>query len=112
MARPTQMSVLVPTHFLGDLPTPADFKDWFRAAEDLGFASVWILDRIYSPSKVPDAMTMLAWASAVTSRIRLGTAVLLLPHRHPILLAKGGIDHRLAERGSAGFGGRSRGTGD
>ncbi len=88
MARPTQMSVLVPTHFLGDLPTPADFKNWFRAAEDLGFASVWILDRIYSPSKVPDAMTMLTWAAAVTSRVRLGTAVLLLPHRHPILLAK------------------------
>ena len=88
MARPTQMSVLVPTHFLGDLPAPADFIKWFQAAEELGFSSVWILDRIYSPSKVPDAMTMLAWASAVTSRVRLGTAVLLLPHRHPILLAK------------------------
>ena len=88
MARPTQMSVLVPTHFLGDLPAPADFIKWFQAAEELGFSSIWILDRIYSPSKVPDAMTMLAWASAVTSRVRLGTAVLLLPHRHPILLAK------------------------
>ena len=88
MARPTQMSVLVPTHYRGDLPAPADFVKWFQAVEELGFSTVWILDRIYSPSKVPDAMTMLAWASAVTTRVRLGTAVLLLPHRHPILLAK------------------------
>ena len=88
MARPTQMSVLVPTHYRGDLPAPAEFVKWFQAVEKLGFSTVWILDRIYSPSKVPDAMTMLSWASAVTTRVRLGTAVLLLPHRHPILLAK------------------------
>ena len=65
-------------------------------AEDLGFDSVWIPDHIIVPKAVEerygpvyyDAMSVLAYLAGITSRVRLGTTVLVLPYRHPIVLAK------------------------
>ena len=37
---------------------------------------------------MPDPLIMLGYLAAVTERIRLGTAMLVLPQRHPIILAK------------------------
>jgi alkanesulfonate monooxygenase SsuD/methylene tetrahydromethanopterin reductase-like flavin-dependent oxidoreductase (luciferase family) len=36
----------------------------------------------------PEPLTWLAWAAAHTSTIKLGTAVVVLPQRQPVLLAK------------------------
>lgn len=76
--------------------------------EALGFASLWVSDHVvvpwtirsrypYSPTGEfplsPDTpflepLTALAVVAGATERIRLGTSVLVLPHRHPVLLAK------------------------
>ena len=62
-------------------------------AEQLGFDSLWITDhlltalRFYRVGWTEPLMT-LAQAAAVTSRIRLGTSILVLPTRHPVILAK------------------------
>ena len=37
---------------------------------------------------MPDPLIMLSYLAAVTRKIRLGTAMLVLPQRHPIILAK------------------------
>ena len=65
-------------------------------AEELGFDDVWVSEHIivpkdggYPPSpNFWDPVLTLTWAAAVTSRVRLGTSVLVLPLRHPLPLAK------------------------
>jgi probable F420-dependent oxidoreductase len=67
-----------------------------RMAEDLGFDSVWIPDHIIVPTAVQerygpvyyDALTVLAYLAGVTTRVQLGTTVLIVPYRHPIVTAK------------------------
>ena len=79
-----------------------------RRAEALGYDSLWVSDHVVIPWAIrsrypynatgdfplsPDAdflepLTALTLAAAVTSRARLGTSVLVLPHRHPVLTAK------------------------
>lgn len=67
-----------------------------RMAEDYGFDSVWIPDHIIVPRAVQerygpvyyDAIAVLSYLAGVTSRVRLGTTVLVVPYRHPVVLAK------------------------
>ena len=62
-------------------------------AEQLGFDSLWTVDHYLQalPSyraTFLDALTTLSAVAARTERIRLGTAILVLPLRNPVLLAK------------------------
>jgi probable F420-dependent oxidoreductase len=65
-------------------------------AEELGFDDVWVSEHIIVPKNAGyppspnfwDPLLTLTWAAAVTSRVRLGTSVLVLPMRHPLPLAK------------------------
>ncbi|HLI42386.1 MAG TPA: LLM class flavin-dependent oxidoreductase [Streptosporangiaceae bacterium] len=61
-------------------------------AEDLGFASVWAWDHLFLGARRPfpflEALTTLSMVAARTSRIMLGTGILVLPIREPAVLAK------------------------
>jgi probable F420-dependent oxidoreductase len=65
-------------------------------AEALGFADVWTSEHIILPNGAPyppspsfyDPVLALTWAAAYTTRVGLGTSVLVLPMRHPLPLAK------------------------
>lgn len=67
-----------------------------QQAEQLGFADVWASEHIivpkdarYPPSPIfYDPVLTLTWAAACTSRVGLGTSILVLPMRHPLPLAK------------------------
>lgn len=66
-----------------------------RQAEDLCFADVWVADHIavpdgvlYPPSFLLESMSTLSFVAAVTSRVGLGTSVLVLPLRRPVVAAK------------------------
>jgi probable F420-dependent oxidoreductase len=68
-----------------------------RRAEELGYHSLWTFQRLMSDvdgkwgetyRSVQDPLTTLAYAAAVTSRARLGVAVVNMPFVTPILLAK------------------------
>jgi len=79
-----------------------------RLAEDLGFESLWVWEHVvlsveyepvypYDPSgrapfgaeaTLPDPLIWLTWVAAATKRIRLGTGILILPQRNPVVLAK------------------------
>src|SRR5499426_954157 len=67
-----------------------------EAAEALGFDGVWLSERHFSPPGgsthvASIGSTPLLWATAIasrTSRLRIGTAVLLLPLGHPVRLAE------------------------
>lgn len=57
-------------------------------AEELGFDSGWVGDHLSFHPPVLDAIGALCGAAGVTSRLRLGTGVLLLPLRNPVWTAK------------------------
>jgi len=57
-----------------------------RKCEEIGVHSMWALDRVVYDNLEP--LTLLAAAAAVTSKIRLGTSVLLAALRPPAALAK------------------------
>ena len=56
--------------------------------EAAGFDSLWVGDHISFHIPLLESLTLLTFASAVTQTIRLGTAVYLLPLRHPTTAAK------------------------
>jgi probable F420-dependent oxidoreductase len=65
-----------------------------RHAEELGFADVWVSDHVVHPAEqtypspyLLDPFATLAWAGAVTERVRLGTSVLVVPQHNPVWLA-------------------------
>jgi probable F420-dependent oxidoreductase len=63
-------------------------------AEELGFCSLWVNDHVLAPASLPryseilESLSTLAWMAAHTEEVRLGTSVLILPQREPILAAK------------------------
>src|SRR5690242_11866238 len=57
-----------------------------RKCEEIGLHSMWALDRVVYDNLEP--LTLLGAAAAVTSKIRLGTSVLLAALRPPAALAK------------------------
>ncbi len=67
------------------------------SAEELGFDSVWVSEHVFNVSYVYDRignrpyyepLTILSYVAAITSRVALGTSVLVLPYHNPIRLAK------------------------
>jgi alkanesulfonate monooxygenase SsuD/methylene tetrahydromethanopterin reductase-like flavin-dependent oxidoreductase (luciferase family) len=63
-----------------------------KTAEWLGFDSVWVWDHLLLGSRkvfpVLDSTTTLAYLSSATSRVRLGTSVLIMALRNPLVLSK------------------------
>jgi probable F420-dependent oxidoreductase len=92
----------------GPLATRANLLAFAREMEGLGYDSLWASDHVIVPytiaSRYPynpsgqfplppdstflDPLTALGLVAGVTERARLGTTVLVLPHRHPVLAAK------------------------
>jgi len=83
-----RIDILIPTVCPDGVPKAADLGAYFRTAEDLGFGGLWVVDRLFHTTTVLDGFTTLTWAAAHTSRLRLGSAVLLMPFRNPALLAR------------------------
>ena len=97
-----------------------------RHAESLGFSSYWVPDHIILPVKydtkypgnigggpdpdylwkMPDPLVTLMRAATATSQIEIGTAVMLIPERNPIHLAKevASLDHFSNGRFNLGIG--------
>lgn len=71
-------------------PAPQVSANFFlqlaRRTEEIGLHSLWLNDRLVYDNFEP--LAALAAAAGATSRLRLGTSVLLLPYRRPVLLAK------------------------
>jgi probable F420-dependent oxidoreductase len=59
-----------------------------QQVERLGFDAVWSGDHLIMHNPMLDVMTVLATYAAVTERVRIGTAVYLIPLRHPVVIAK------------------------
>jgi alkanesulfonate monooxygenase SsuD/methylene tetrahydromethanopterin reductase-like flavin-dependent oxidoreductase (luciferase family) len=89
VAAPTALSVRVgvgwnPAHRAA-IGTPL-FWDTVDLLEELDYDSLWLSDTATQPGAAP--LPMLAAVAARTERLKLGTSVLVVPARNPILLAK------------------------
>jgi alkanesulfonate monooxygenase SsuD/methylene tetrahydromethanopterin reductase-like flavin-dependent oxidoreductase (luciferase family) len=63
--------------------------EWAQLAEDLGYDSVWFAEHHFSSyGYIPNPLMMAIKIAQVTSRIRLGTAVLVLPFWNPLRVAE------------------------
>ena len=86
-----ELGCLLPTRgLLLEAKKPTDAESVLRLAvwaEEAGLDSVWVGDSLTAKPRL-EAMTTLAAIAARTSRVRLGTAVMLLALRHPTLLAQ------------------------
>jgi alkanesulfonate monooxygenase SsuD/methylene tetrahydromethanopterin reductase-like flavin-dependent oxidoreductase (luciferase family) len=76
----------------GRLADPAAIRSAATGAEQVGYSSVWVVDRLGGGrpdlSTTLDPLTVLTYAAACTTRVRLGTSVLVAPWYRPALLAR------------------------
>jgi probable F420-dependent oxidoreductase len=92
----------------GPFGLPDHLEHLARTAEAVGIESLWTVEHVVVPvgyrseypystsgrmpgsesAAIPDPLLPLAYAAAVTTRLRLGTGVLILPQRHPAYVAK------------------------
>ena len=78
------------------LATPEIIRRTAVRAEQLGYDSVWVSDHVVVPNAhverfgaaMYDPLITLAVAAGATSRVRLGTTVLIVPYRNPVVTAK------------------------
>ena len=83
----------------GALANPSDMATVLRALEDHGFESAWtgehvvVIDPQEAPSPVPpkfpfvDTVAALSFAAAITSKLKLGSGIILLAQRSLVVLA-------------------------
>ena len=92
----------------GPLAGPDAIATVAKLAEELGYDSVWVTEHFALPDEYAatysytptgkswwtadsphlEVFNSLTWAAAHTERIRLGTSVVVLPFRNPVVLAK------------------------
>jgi probable F420-dependent oxidoreductase len=78
------------------LATPEIIRRTAVRAEELGYDSVWVSDHVVVPEAtvdrigagIYDPLVTLAVAAGATRRVRLGTTVLIVPYRNPVVTAK------------------------
>jgi len=78
-------------HYLEDKSEEQYYKDFFDevvAAEELGFEAVWIGEHHFDRYICPSPPVVAAAIARSTKKMRIGTAVALLPHHDPIRLAE------------------------
>ncbi|HVS64842.1 MAG TPA: TIGR03619 family F420-dependent LLM class oxidoreductase [Thermoanaerobaculia bacterium] len=92
---------------VGSVAGPIALIEVARRAEELGYDSIWTLDRLLYPThprapypvtadgslpdaydRVLDPLIALTWVAAETERLALGTSILVLPWYNPVLLAR------------------------
>ena len=82
-----------------EMPSAKELVEYGVRVEELGYDSVWVWDHILlgvEPNfPIIDSLTALTGIAARTSRLKIGTGVLVLPLRNPVTLAKqlSSIDH-------------------
>jgi alkanesulfonate monooxygenase SsuD/methylene tetrahydromethanopterin reductase-like flavin-dependent oxidoreductase (luciferase family) len=89
-----KLGVNVPN--FGPGSNPAVLRRWAQTAEGLGLDLLMVSDHVaitpdvaaQYPAPFYEPFTALSWLAGITERIRLGTTVLIVPYRHPLLVAR------------------------
>jgi alkanesulfonate monooxygenase SsuD/methylene tetrahydromethanopterin reductase-like flavin-dependent oxidoreductase (luciferase family) len=79
-----EFAIAIPQTYLD----PVRIQRFLKRAEELPFVAAWCIEQVIGTAPVLESVTTLAYAAAVTKRLRLGVAVLLIAQRNAIDLAK------------------------
>ena len=71
-----------------DTGSPDGVLDFIDQCERWDIDSVWVSDRIASPRPTLDPVVFMAYLASRMRNMKFGTSALVLPTRHPVLLAK------------------------
>jgi probable F420-dependent oxidoreductase len=90
------MDIGVGIRNMGTQSTRAVMAGCARAAETIGFESIWVVDHIAIPpddaegsgGRYLDILSTLAWLAGITKQVKLGAGVLILPYRSALPTAK------------------------
>jgi probable F420-dependent oxidoreductase len=103
-----KFGIRIPPPQMGPIADPDFIVRYSQLVERMGFESLWTIDHavmcveydsrypykttgrtpIPADESMPDPLIMMSLIAAVTKTIRLGTSMLILPQRHPLILAK------------------------
>ena len=98
----------IPPPQMGPIADPDFVVRYAQLAEEMGFESIWTIDHavmhaeydsrypykttgrtpLPADSSMPDPLILMMLIATATERIRIGSSMLILPQRHPIILAK------------------------
>jgi len=81
------IGITIGTNYAG-VPDPDELLHVIDRVEELGFDSLWVGDHIAWTNPTLEALTTLAMYAARTKRVTIGTSILILPLRHPVVVAK------------------------
>jgi probable F420-dependent oxidoreductase len=89
-----KVGVVLPTY--RRLASAANILRAAKLSESAGLDSVWVTDHVIVPSSSVEAfgptffeaVTVMSYVAGVTQRVQIGAAILIVPYRHPLLLAK------------------------
>lgn len=84
----TPCGIAIPQTFASSPVNLQLIREFLHKAETLGYESLWVQEQILGDYPVLEPVSLLTYAAALTSRLRLGTSVLLTVLRNPVQLAK------------------------
>jgi len=90
-----KIGVTIPNNW--GIEDPQQVLEFGPLAESLGYDSVWVMDHLFNTGYIRERlddkpyyhpMSTLSYLAATTSKVTLGTSVLVLPYHNPVELAK------------------------
>ena len=80
--------IAIPQVFPDGVVDMAVVRAFVARAEELGYHSLWVQEQIFGVTPVLEPVALLSYVASVTRDIKIGTAVIIVTTRNPILLAK------------------------
>ena len=84
----TPCGIGIPQDFIDRPVNMQLIRNYVQKAEALGYDSLWVQEQIVGDVPILEPVTLLTYVAALTSRVRLGTSVMLTVLRNPVQLAK------------------------
>ncbi len=84
----TPCGIEIPQVFFDGPVDMEHIRKFVTKAEILGYDSLWLQERIIGDIIMLEPVTLLSYVTAITTKLKLGTSVILLPLRNPLQLAK------------------------
>jgi probable F420-dependent oxidoreductase len=84
----TPCGIELPQVFFDGPANMEHIRRFAMQAETLGYDSLWLQERIIGDFTMLEPVTLLSYVAGITTKLKLGTSVILLPLRNPLQLAK------------------------
>ena len=90
-----QYGINIPQLFSTDRFDADMLRRYLAMVEDKGFHSAWVMERVVGTPPALDPLVLLSYAAANSSKIALGSSIIISVLRNPVILAKSlsSIDH-------------------